>query len=86
MSSINTFKSILFICLFIPESFLLAAENEQIILGDFSKQIHTIPKSWDALTFGSIDEYTSYTLVDDQNIKVIKAESKESASGLTKKN
>ena len=74
-----------FIFISTPMSFLYAAEKHQIILGDFSQQAESLPKSWDSLTFGSIEEYTSYTLVDDQNIKVVKAESDESASGLTKK-
>ena len=85
MSSINKFNSTLFICLFTLISFQLAAENQQMLLGDFSLQIKAIPKSWQPLTFNSIEEHTSYTLVNDQNIKVVKAESNESASGLTKK-
>lgn len=85
MSSINKFNSTLFICLFTLISFQLAAENQQMLLGDFSLQIKAIPESWQPLTFNSIEEHTSYTLVDDQDIKVVKAESNESASGLTKK-
>lgn len=64
---------------------LYAGEKNQIVLGNFSGQTKALPKSWNPLTFGSIEEYTSYTLVDDQNVKVVKAESDESASGLTKK-
>ena len=73
MSSIKKFNSMLFIILFIPATLLLAADNQKIILGDFSKQTNVLPKSWEMLTFGSIDEHTSYTLVKDQNINVIKA-------------
>lgn len=85
MTSIYKVNFTLFIYLLLQASFLQAGENQQMIVGDFSLQSKTIPESWQPLTFGSIDEHTSYTLVDDQNIKVIKAESNESASGLTKK-
>lgn len=85
MSSISRFNSALFVSLLLLGSLSAAAEKQKMILGDFSQQTSTIPESWDRLTFGSIEEHTSYTLVDDENIKVIKAESNESASGLTKK-
>ena len=75
----------LFILFFTPTSLLLAAERQQMIVGDFSKQSDDISKSWDVLTFGSIEQHTSYTLVRDENVTVVKAESNESASGLTKK-
>ena len=84
MTLFNQVNFTLFISFFLPVSFLPAEENQQMILGDFSSQTRAIPQSWQPLTFGSIDEHTSYILVDDQNIKVIKAESNESASGLTK--
>lgn len=83
--NLNKFNHAFFICLSMLSSLSVAAEKQKMILGDFSQQSNTIPESWDALTFGSIEEHTSYTLVDDENIKVIKAESNESASGLTKK-
>lgn len=73
------------ICLVLPSPCLYATEKTQIVLGAFSKETKQLPKSWDTLTFGSIEEYTSYTLVDEINTKVIKAESNESASGLTTK-
>ena len=85
MSSSGKLKSILFSSLFFPAALLFAADNQQIILGGFSQQTNALPKSWEMLTFGSIDEHTSYTLVNDQKINVIKAQSNESASGLTKK-
>lgn len=85
MTFIHKVNFTFFIFFLLPASFLQAEENQQMIVGDFSLQSKTIPESWHPLTFGSIDEHTSYTLVDDQNIKVIKAESNESASGLTKK-
>lgn len=90
MFSFNRFKFnklnyTLFICLLMLSSLPVAAEKQKMIVGDFSQQSSAIPESWDTLTFGSIEEHTSYTLVDDDNIKVIKAQSNESASGLTKK-
>ena len=75
------------ICYFsavLSSSLLFAEENQQMLLGDFSKQTQSISKSWEPLIFGSIDEHTEYTLVDDEKVKVVKAESDESASGLTK--
>lgn len=81
----NKVNFTLLICLVMPSSYVLANDKNQIVLGAFSKQVKTLPESWMPLTFGSIEEYTSYTLVDDEDTKVIKAESNESASGLTKK-
>ena len=75
----------LFACLMTPATFLFASEKHQMVLGAFSQETKNLPESWMPLTFGSIEEYTSYTLVDDDDTKVIKAESDESASGLTKK-
>lgn len=85
MLSVNKFNSALFIWFCTLSSFSLAAEERKIILGNFSQQATTIPESWSPLTFGSIEEHTSYTLVDDENVKVVKAESNESASGLSRK-
>lgn len=84
MFSVSKLSFSLFILLSAPSSFLFAAEAQKIVVGDFSQQIGEISKSWNALTFGSIDEHTSYSLIKDQNINVVKAESNKSASGLTK--
>ena len=85
MSSINKVFVSLFISALIPFSQLLANDEHQMVLGAFSQETKALPKSWNPLTFSSIEEYTSYTLVDDENTKVVKAQSNESASGLTKK-
>lgn len=85
MPLITKIKVALFTCFLIPASFLFASEKNQMVLGAFSQETKALPNSWNPLTFGSIEEYTSYTLVEDQNVKVVKAESDESASGLTKK-
>ncbi len=85
MLSTTHYKNTIFLCLLALASALNASENQKMVVGDFSQQDHSLPESWDTLTFGSIEEHTSYTLVDDEDIKVIKAESNESASGLSKK-
>lgn len=84
MTIINKSHLAVILALVLPTSLSYASEKQQMILGDFSKQTDIIPQSWKPLTFGSIDEHTSYTLVNDEKIKVVKAESNESASGLTK--
>ena len=84
MLIINKATLALVFYLALPTSHLLASEKNQMVLGNFSQQVKTLPESWMPLTFGSIEEYTSYTLVSDQDTKVIKAESNESASGLRK--
>ena len=85
MRSINKVFVSLFISVLIPFSQLLANDENQMVVGAFSQESKALPKSWSPLTFSSIEEHTSYTLVEDENTKVIKAQSKESASGLTKK-
>lgn len=84
MFSVGKLTFSLFILLSAPSSLLFAADAEKIIVGDFSQQTDNISNAWNELTFGSIDEHTSYSLVKDQNINVVKAESNKSASGLTK--
>ncbi len=83
MSS-NKLNFTLFIFILASSPQLFAGDNQKMVVGDFSKQTNSISDSWNVLTFGSIDEHTSYTLVKDQNVNVVKAESNESASGLTK--
>lgn len=73
------------ICFFFYVSNSFATDEQQMVLGAFSAQSDALPKSWQTLSFDSIEEHTLYTLVDDQNTKVVKAESNDSASGLTKK-
>lgn len=74
----------LFFYLIMPSTLLVAAENQKIIVGDFSQHTKRLPESWSSLTFSSIGKHTSYSLIQDQNINVVKAESTASASGLTK--
>ena len=84
MIELNKFYFTLFLWFFAPVSYLVATENQKIIVGDFSQPAANFPGSWEKLTFSSIEEHTRYTLIKDQNIHVVKAESNESASGLTK--
>ena len=85
MAIIRKTISVFFIFFFICVSSLIAAEKHKMMVGAFSLQTENIPGSWDVLTFASIDKHTEYSLVNDNDMKVIKAESNESASGLTKK-
>jgi hypothetical protein len=84
MSSSMKFNLTIFMYSFLQTPFLFASEEQQITRADFSQQTNNISSSWNALTFGSIEKHTSYTLVKDQNINVVKAQSNQSASGLTK--
>lgn len=43
------------------------------------------PDSWNELTFDAIETHTEYSLVEDDNVVVLKAVSRGSASGLTRK-
>ncbi len=45
MPLLKKINASLFICLFTPASFLLAADNQQMVLGDFSQQSEAIPES-----------------------------------------
>ena len=42
------------------------------------------PDSWKPLTFENIEKHTEYSLVDDHGTVVVKAESRDSSSGLTR--
>ena len=44
-----------------------------------------LPLGWEPLTFKGIKHHTNYTLVRDNNVVVLKAESNASASGLIRK-
>lgn len=83
--SMSWFKLVYIGLAFFFSSALVVADNQKMVLGNFSQQDKKIPASWDSLTFASIKEHTSYKLVNDQGVSVIKAESMNSASGLTKK-
>ena len=73
------------ILLTLPFTVTVADTSPHILQpGHFSQlNQNTLSENWKPLTFGSIEKHTDYKLVDDHGIKVIKAISSESASGLT---
>jgi len=63
-------------------------EAESVIeVGKFSsaKLSDSVPDGWEPLTFKKIKNHTQYTLVTDGGIRVIKAVSERSSSGLIRK-
>ncbi len=75
------------VCLFWIASVCTGAESIPILeVGAFSTATlaQSLPDGWKPLTFKKVDRHTSYELVKDENIVVIKARSESSASGLIK--
>lgn len=60
------------------------ASDSQWIVGKFSTLAPgtNLPDPWEPMTFENIDRHTSYTLVEDNSRTIIRAHSKNSASGL----
>ena len=58
-----------------------------IEVGKFSgvKELDGIPQGWELLTFKKIKKHTRYTRVVDEGIRVVKAVSNSSSSGLIRK-
>jgi len=76
----------LMIQLYLP-SFIVYAQSQDIIeVGRFSAATagDTPPPGWKPLTFKKIKRHTTYTLVKDDNVVVVKAVAEASASGLTR--
>jgi hypothetical protein len=72
---------VLFFLLVFPST----VRTESVIqVGKFSeaKELNGIPQGWEPLTFRKIKNHTRYTLVVDQGIRVVKAVSNCSSSGL----
>jgi hypothetical protein len=64
------------------------ARTESVIeVGKFSKagELDSIPQGWEPLTFKKINNHTRYTLVVDEGMRVVKAVSNRSSSGLIRK-
>ena len=64
------------------------AGTESVIeVGKFSgaKELNGIPQGWEPLTFRKIKNHTRYTVVVDEGIRVVKAVSNSSSSGLIRK-
>lgn len=57
-----------------------------ILVGHFSQITDTseLPDDWKPLHFKNISDYTTYSVVQDNGVSVIKAESTASSSGLTR--
>ena len=78
-------KGIIFLLLIFP--FCASGQSQSFIeVGKFSaeKVENKIPSHWKALTFKKIERHTTYSLVKDGEIIVVKAISEASASGLTR--
>lgn len=61
-----------------------AAQNS-LLIGAFSQlKPGDAPLPWQPLTFKKIERHTSYTLVDDGGVTVVKAQADASASGLVR--
>jgi hypothetical protein len=69
-----------------PSTPLIAGNPEQIIIGDFSQTTPggPLPFEWKPLLFEKIESHTQYDLVKDNGQVVVKAMSRQSASGLTR--
>lgn len=85
MKSLSPTGTTLFLTLFLLSDGLLADDNKKIVLGKFSQQTSVFEDNWEKLSFASIPEHTSYTLAQDNKVKVLKAISHNSASGISKK-
>lgn len=66
---------------------LLALSGSVLEVGRFSRAQAggPYPDSWNELPFDTIEKHTKYSLVEDDNVVVLKAVSHGSASGLTRK-
>ena len=65
-----------------------ANAQEILHIGKFSKALpdkKNLPKHWEPMTFDKINRHTKYELIKENDITIIKAESKNSASGLIRK-
>ena len=82
------FLPVLCLPLFMAAAADLAADRAtELRVGNFTSHApgEEIPHHWQTLTFKKIDRYTDYRLVRDGNSTVIEANSKNSASGLSRK-
>ena len=72
--------------LLIPPAYLWAENGAVLEVGKFStSQIgQAMPDGWKPLTFKKIPKHTSYEMVKDGGVTIVKAVSEASASGLTK--
>ena len=73
-------------CLLTASGQLRAEPVDYIDAGLFSKASpgNSFPPNWQPLTFKQIDRHTGYSLVEEDDMIVVKAVSEQSASGLTR--
>lgn len=66
---------------------IVTGSEQTLMIGDFSgaDMESGLPLGWESLTFKGIKRHTNYTLVRDNDIVVLKAESNASASGLIRR-
>ena len=76
----------LMIRLYLPYLTIHAQSQAVIEVGKFSAPTagDSLPPEWRPLTFKKIEKHTTYTLVKDNGIVVVKAVAEASASGLTR--
>lgn len=86
LSNLTAAISILTILVLFPSWTSYAQPADIIEVGEFSAETvgNILPTGWKPLTFKKIDRHTTYTLVKDGNMVVVKAASESSASGLTR--
>jgi len=80
--------ALLVFLLFILKTAPFQADSDHLLkVGDFSKADSgsALPPGWKPLTFKKIQKHTTYSLVAEDGIVVVKAESTSSASGLIRK-
>lgn len=60
---------------------------EELVVGNFSSLAPSeeLPEQWEPMTFSDIDAHTSYNLVRNDNRTVIRAHSRNAASGLIRR-
>ncbi len=77
---------VLFICLMGTAVVGLAQGPTKLVVANFSAADEglTLPDGWAPLTFKKIERHTTYEVVKDGPVSVVKAVSEASASGLTK--
>lgn len=63
------------------------AYAEELVVGNFSSLAPAaeMPDQWEPMTFADIDAHTSYELIQDTNRTVIRAHSRNAASGLMRR-
>ncbi len=63
------------------------AYGEELVVGNFSSldPAEELPKQWEPMTFSDIDAHTSYKLVQNGNRTVVRAHSRNAASGLIRR-